>query len=242
MNKEIIIEIMNILEKRRPIFCSEADFQFELSKEIELYFKKKNKKIDVLLEYYQLDSNHNPMYIDILVILDEKWYPIELKYKTKGNYNKKGIENKSLQYEDGIYKFGIKNHGAHNISSYKYLWDIKRIEEVKTMKPKIFERGYAIMLTNDSCYWNLPTDPDCIYYDFSLGINDNDNCTKEKVLIEAKWKREGAVPKRYGYIQLDNKRTISWHEYSSIDENKFENYSSDKSNISTFKYVICEIN
>lgn len=234
MNKEVITMIMDNLKGRREAFCSEADFQFELSKEIDNYFREKNEDVKILLEYYQLSNDKKPMHIDILVKLGKKLYPIELKYKTKGNYDK----NKILQYKDkdGVYEFGLKNHGAHNISCYKYLCDINRIEKVKKVKPN-FERGYAIMLTNDSCYWN-PTDPSCIYHSFSLGIENN---KKEKKLTGAKWQGQGAVSNCYGNFELDAKRTISWHEYSSIDQDRFENYSGDKNNICKFRYVICEI-
>ena len=58
----------------------------------------------VRLEYC---PSFNPnMHIDILVIIDNKWVPIELKYKTKGC--SKVIDDET---------FILKNHGAKDVNS-----------------------------------------------------------------------------------------------------------------------------
>ncbi len=41
----------------------------------------------ILHEYYYNPNNKNTIYIDILVNIGDKWYPFELKNKTKGNSN-----------------------------------------------------------------------------------------------------------------------------------------------------------
>ena len=70
--------IVDKLKERRKIFVSEADFQLELAWTI----KENYPNAKIRLEYCPtFDLN---MHIDILVIMNNKWYPIELKYKTKG--------------------------------------------------------------------------------------------------------------------------------------------------------------
>ncbi|MEG0826687.1 MAG: hypothetical protein RR404_04390, partial [Bacilli bacterium] len=85
INKFNIELVMSKLKQRRKIFTSEADFQFELATVI----KEEYPKTKIRLEYCpEFDSN---MHIDILIIIDDNWIPIELKYKTKGC--KKVIDN-----------------------------------------------------------------------------------------------------------------------------------------------------
>ena len=72
-----IDEIMNQLSKWRPIFHSEADFQFSLA----WIIKEEYPNCDIILEFV---PEFNPsLHLDILVIVDGKWIPIELKYTTK---------------------------------------------------------------------------------------------------------------------------------------------------------------
>jgi hypothetical protein len=69
--------VMEKLKSKREIFVSEADFQLELA----WIIKEQYPDALVRLEYCPY---FNPsMHIDILVIIDNQWIPIELKYKTK---------------------------------------------------------------------------------------------------------------------------------------------------------------
>ena len=68
---------MQKLKEKRTIFVSEADFQLELA----WIIKDEYPNAKVRLEYSP--AFDLSMHIDILVIIDRKWIPIELKYKTK---------------------------------------------------------------------------------------------------------------------------------------------------------------
>ena len=57
------------------------------------------------------------MHIDILVIIDNCWYPIELKYKTL----------KCSIISDGE-NFYLKNHGAEDLGKYDFHKDVQYIE------------------------------------------------------------------------------------------------------------------
>lgn len=149
-NQLVIENILNELSLKRPVFCSEADFQFEFAYMIRKYLTKENVDFRILLEYFQKYEDNNSMYIDILVIFDDLWYPIELKYKTKGNNSKKVY----AKYIDGKDEFILKNHSAHNDNCERYQKDILRIENIKENKKEVFGMGYVIMLTNDCYYFN----------------------------------------------------------------------------------------
>lgn len=89
-----ILDVIEHVKLKRRIFVSEADMQFEFAWVIkELYPNAK-----VRLEYCpEFDLN---MHIDILVIIDNGWIPIEFKYKTKGCV--KVVDNE---------KYNLKNQG-----------------------------------------------------------------------------------------------------------------------------------
>lgn len=236
LNKETIIKIMNELKEKRPIFCSEADFQFALAGCLKEYLtKEKYQNVNIFLEYYQFYSDEGkPMHIDILVAIGKDWYPIELKYKTKGNYD----INKNLKYKDEQYEFYIKNQLAQNISCYKYLYDINRIEKIKKNAFQ-FKRGYAIMLTNDSCYWNGPQEENCVYTDFLI---------KEGSIIPSQTKLDWRPGTSDGIknsckpFTLIDKYEMRWLPYSNIPKDKLEGYKGkDKNSVCQFKYLISEI-
>ena len=145
--------IMSKLKEKRKIFVSEADFQLEIAWIIkEIYPNAK-----VRLEYCpSFDFN---MHIDILVVIDNKWIPIELKYKTKGC--KKNIDNEI---------FNLKNHGAKDVNCYLYLKDIQRIEKIRDNVSEFIE-GYTIFITNELSYTRKTLKQECVYKQFSLENN-----------------------------------------------------------------------
>lgn len=70
-------KIVKSLSNKRPVFYSEADFQFAFAKEVELLYPSAS----VRLEY--ISNKIKGMHIDIWVSLHGYVIPIELKYKTK---------------------------------------------------------------------------------------------------------------------------------------------------------------
>lgn len=91
-----IIKAIDSIKEKRKVFHSEADFQFALAWEI----KRLYLEVDVRLEYaYKVEDKI--YHIDILVMIEGKFIPIELKYKTL---------KKSLIVDDE--EFTLRNHGA----------------------------------------------------------------------------------------------------------------------------------
>ena len=100
--------IVDRLKNRRKIFVSEADFQLELAWTI----KENYPNAKIRLEYCpSFDLN---MHIDILVIMNNKWYPIELKYKTKGC--KKIIDNEIFNLKNNKIKDVIFNNNLNSFT------------------------------------------------------------------------------------------------------------------------------
>lgn len=195
-----MVEIIENLKTKRKIFVSEADFQLEFAWVIKEFYPK----FKVRLEY---TPEFNPkMHIDILVITDKGWIPIELKYKTKGD-----------KIKDGGESYNLANHGAKDVNCYRYLNDLQRIEYVKK---KLIEKndisfldGYTVMLTNDPTYLKTPKKEGTVYADFSL----HDGAIKTG---EMKWGEnasEGTKKVNEKPIVLEGKYIIQWKEYSDVN-------------------------
>ncbi len=91
MSKKFIETVLLDLANERKVFWSEADFQFAFAWKLKEMFEDRNPQsaINVRLErradaLEQRDDKKKSgdAYIDIWVEINEKVYPIELKYKT----------------------------------------------------------------------------------------------------------------------------------------------------------------
>lgn len=197
-----INKIIKKLQLKRKIFVSEADFQLEIAWVI----KEEYPTATVRLEYCPVfDLN---MHIDILVIYDNKWIPIELKYKTKGCI-------KEINGE----VFNLKNHGAKDINCYLYLKDIQRIEKIKN-NINNFKEGYTIFLTNELSYVKAPQKSNCFYKNFSL----EEGIEKIGKLDWSENTGDGTKKKCNDPIILNNKYKIEWNDYSKIDDTNTGNF------------------
>lgn len=209
MEKFNIEEIMDILKSRRKIYISEADFQLEMAMAIKEKYKE---KVKVRLEFCPVKLPG--MHIDLLVIMDKKWIPIELKYKTKK------YESEIL-YQDGIKElFKLKEHGAINLNSYRYLKDIERIEKVKEKEPTLFQEGYTVFITNDLGYREKPREG-CMYEMFSLHDRKKGEIIENKKKGTLKWLKnpsESTVKDCGASIHLKEEYAFEWKEYSKLED------------------------
>ena len=182
MQEEFDIKVC--INNLRPVFHSEADLQFALAWEI----KKTYSTAKVRLEYPK-EVDGKMIYVDIVVLYNNKEYYIELKYKTKLCNTKIGAE-----------EYNLKNQSAQNLGRYDFLKDVQRVEKLG--------KGYAIMLTNDMSYVEKDG-KDTRYNMFSL--KEDRKITKNK---KYDW-GDGFVETSVGKRRLDgitfkNDYTIHW--------------------------------
>jgi len=130
--------VLESLAKRRPIFHSEADFQFALAWEIQGFYPDAELRLE-----YPITTKTKER-IDILVRYSGCNFPIELKYATKGL----GV---SLNHE----VYNLKSHDAGEITSYDFLKDICRLEQFANTLDD-YKAGFAIWITNDPYHWKVP--------------------------------------------------------------------------------------
>ncbi|HJM04702.1 MAG TPA: hypothetical protein QF549_03695 [Candidatus Saccharimonadaceae bacterium] len=188
-----IIEVLNTLKRKYPLFTSEADFQFALAWTIkELY-----PHVEVRLEWVPSDYDPN-MHIDIVVFDDSKMIPIELKYKTRRT-------DKIVSGE----RYVLKNHGAQDLGRYDFLKDIARIEFLERHFPA-FTEGYCIFLTNDPHYLTKPR-AGAYYAPFSIAIGD----IKTGSL---RWLEGGSSSASRPGIDLLGSYPMEWETYARIDD------------------------
>lgn len=192
---DIQYALEKLLEENR-IFVSESDFQFAYAWKIkELY-----PNVTIRLEYipWKFDLS---MHIDIVVFCDGKMIPIELKYKTK-------LTVLSVNGED----LRLKSHSAQDCGRYDFLYDIQRMENIKT-SDYLVEKAYAIMLTNDSGYWNKSK-----MTGTSTPTIDDEFRIHEDVILTGirSWKEHastGTMKNREKPINLKNTYSINWNSY-----------------------------
>lgn len=200
------------LAERRPLFWSEADFQFELAWELhkllgesaKIYLERRyepNKSessntttLSKILEKY---------YVDIWIEYNDAIYPIELKYTTKECW----LEGDN--YADCVH---TKDQAAIDIGAYRFLWDIKRLEDIKECHKGV-KHGYAIMLTCDAKYYKEPKNKrETIFDNFRLT-----NGRKIASNTSLSWKIASQLKdhwtEKWPPFNLKNEYQLSWKRY-----------------------------
>lgn len=184
--------VLEVLKRRHKIFRNEDDLKVKLHDVIRDIYR--NLRVET--EYYA--SFDNKKDIDIVVITDNGYYPIELKYKKSAF---KGIVD-NMEYN-------LSNDVAQNIGRYLFLKDIERIEKFRNNEP-LFIKGYTIFITNDLSYLNVSTNEDT---EFSI----HENAVKTGTL---NWNRETPKTGFEEPIILNGTYTMNWKEFSKINDEK----------------------
>lgn len=195
-----IIQIIVSLSKVRKLFWSEDDFKFAFATQVQLKF---GKAAEVRLEKRYKGENDKNSYTDIVVRLNGKNFPIELKYKTvKGSYADFGNEVVELM-----------THSAVDLGCYAYLKDINRLEYLAKNDPD-FERGFAIILTNEPLYFK-DTGRRSVYEAFKI-------CDGKVVTECLDWDRSNydleKLPswlKSHPAFELTGSYEMNWRDYGS---------------------------
>ena len=237
--KEILKELGNKRKATEP-YLSEAQFQFELAWVI----KEKFNNAKILLEYTacimksskedetgKAKGKTKRFESDIIVLFDDKYQVIELKYKTA----KSTINNVQLVPQGG--QPGTK---------YDYLWDIHRIELLKERPTeddqgnsyeyrldKKCTGGYAIFLTNDSSYYGAQEQPDDSAYQFRLEKSREIDKSKD---LQWEGEEKDWMSPRPSFSFLGNRQLGNWETFY-----EYTYKSRKKEKKKEFKYLITEI-
>jgi len=141
--------------RNRRFFVSEADFQHSLAIELQKTFKD---TAQIILEFpIKLPDEKRIIHIDIMIIKDGKYYPIELKYKTRKIQSTKFYNNIRVSEL-------LTNHSGNDDNCYHIWADISRIEWL--LNTNQAESGICIFITNNQSFWCGKSNPDSMAYAF----------------------------------------------------------------------------
>ena len=188
------------LAKERPIFHSEADFQFALSQIIQ----KRHPNWKIRLEKKENIKEDSKNYVDITISTEKFKIAIELKYKTKNS------SKQTISWEGE--KFKLANQLAQDLGRYFFLKDVRDLEQVK--KQKDYDFAYAIFLTNDSSYWE----------EGRKDTMDKEFRINERKIISGQrdWNNGNEWTKKYELLEIMGKYVMKWKNFSSLDNHLFK--------------------
>ena len=220
-----IHSLMRSLSTARPIFHSEADFQFALAWRI----RELTPSCRVRLEY-RVYLEDKPLYLDV-------WLPtlstaIELKYKTR-----------QLLAPIGAELYSLKDQSAQDLSRYDFLDDVRRLERM--MEAGRARRGFAVILTNDRSYWSPPT-ADNRTDDAAFRLHEG-----RDISGPLKWshvEKLEAKKNRSRSISLSGSYSLRWHDYSdntAAAATPFQEFGTNAlvpySRYSRFRYLVISV-
>ncbi len=211
-----------ITEEEQNLFFNERDLQMHLALyllkssnnyddvEVEYYVPVFNNRKDKILKEYDWNSE---IRLDIIVMKNNEFLPVEIKYKTRNIQNSYGLSRFNKEIPDVDI---LKNQSAQNLGCYDFWKDVRRIEVIKNEYGKSVIGGIAIFLTNDSAYWNENIKKGSAYYNFRLSANNTDT--------NKKWTKNVAetVIKKYPDFTLEQAYNSEW-----IDKKGFKDYNDE---------------
>ncbi|MBU2693456.1 hypothetical protein [Pimelobacter sp. 30-1] len=185
--------ILEALAERRPVFHSEADFQFAFA------WQAKSRNPDLAV---RLETHPEPeVRLDLeLIAPSGQGIAIELKYMTRR-------WSGSVRGES----YALKNHGASDLRGYDVVKDVVRVERFVAARPGW--SGLVVALTNEAGYWRSPghgrvTNADAFrLYDGTI------------LSGERRWgpNTGGTARGREAPLVLQGAHTLTWTDYSKLD-------------------------
>ena len=188
--------LMEGLAKKRPIFHSEADFQFALA----WHIKELDPSSHIRLEIKPFPEKSKRMHLDIWV--PSEGTAIELKFLTR-----------RIGFKHGDEAYLLSNQQSTQ-GCYDFVKDIGRIERIVTGRIDAV-RGFAVHLTNDSRYW-CPTSPTW------ETNNDAQFRIHEGIVLTGtrSWRSGSSWKNREDSIELRGEYTMHWYDYSNLGAQK----------------------
>ena len=195
---EDLVQILESLASDRPVFHSEADFQFALAWQIQQVMPTAR----VRLEYRPYEAER--VYLDIFVGSPSGNVALELKYVTR---------KLTVRVQDEL--FDLTNQSAQDSRRYDFLKDVMRLERIVAARPQT--RGYAVFLTNDPSFWNPHNRTDTA--DSAFRIHQGRSITG--MLSWSTHASAGTIKGREAPLALQHQYRMGWRDYSSTPLNAY---------------------
>jgi hypothetical protein len=201
MRQRIIDMIEQEMLNRTSYFTREQDIQialahmFETSSAFDRVFVEQLIPAGMIPNYPWTDDNN--IYIDLVILKDGFYYPIEIKFKTKSQQIPLSVLG-----NDELMTLG--HHGAQNIGCYDFWKDVKRLELYEASFPQVVQ-GIMLFVTNDETYLQPPLNMNTGYAQFS--IHEGKTAAQQETL---NWNRTLSISRNRPHIQLNRDYHVSW--------------------------------
>jgi len=186
-----IDSVLSAMAQRRPVFCSEADFQHELAMEL----RTQDPSLRIRLEY-PLGGDLRGA-VDIL-LGGEPPVALELKYLCK-----------ALSVDIAGERFTLRQQSAHDIRRHDVCKDVARMEGFARRNG---HSAAVLVLTNDPAYWQSRRKSDTVDAAFDLAeARELAGTLQWGALAGAGTTRGRAVP-----LELTGRYPLGWRDYSDL--------------------------
>ena len=185
---------LSALAEERPVFHSEADFQFALAWAI-----RERCGFRVRLEH-PVPLPDEVGYVDIWTLASQSAAPVELKYWTR--------KHEIVTHGE---RYSLRDQGAQDLSRYDLWKDVARLERI--IDEGAAPAGYMVALTNDRTYWNAGRSGTI---DAAFRIHEG-----RQVSESLTWSRRaaaGTTRGRESAIELRGRYVSRWAHYSQATE------------------------
>ncbi len=193
--KQSLCRALAQLAERRPVFHSEADFQYELAHQLHTV----ESSLEIRLERPIRSEGARTFNVDMMIRQSGCWYVIELKYLTAA------LTHTYLGEE-----FLLRSHSARDLGRYDLLKDISRIETIVDRGQAT--AGFSITVTNDKALWTAAQRSDLIDMEFHL----HEGRVLEGQLAWSEHAGLGTREHRQAPVFLRNQYQVNWSEYSQV--------------------------
>lgn len=186
------------LAQRRPIFHSEADFQFALAWEIQTL----HPEADIRLEHptaYGLEHR----YLDIWLRLAADEHAIELKYFAR-----------ALRHKATNEEFWLPHRSAYPIGRYQAIHDIERLENLAATRGI---HGHFVLVTNDPLYW---TPPIAVRENVDLAFQLHEGRDLSGTLTWDPRAKDGTIKGREQPLVIRGPHRLRWRTYSKLGSDR----------------------
>ena len=202
-----IDELLHSLSLKRPVFHSEADFQHALAWEFHLHDPTALVRLEIRPQGYPKGAE-----LDLSVGLADLSISMELKYVKQ-----------SLEVIHGSESFSLPYHNSGDTLRHSFLKDIERLERISRVDDKSLL--YALLLTNDAGFWELPKKEGYNYDAFRIYEGQELHGIKEWAPISATDLR------KLGPIKIEGTYKMKWSDFSVFNGMKH----------GKFKYLLVQV-
>jgi hypothetical protein len=188
-------QVMAQLAATRPVFHSEADFQFAFGQALSHMSPGLHVRLEVPRR--RADTGRSE-YLDLLAFGGQGRTAIELKYPTAAWHGRVRVAADADEEE-----FDVRSHDATDLARHGFVHDIYRLEQTE-----IATHGLAVLLTNVADLWTPKARPKPTR-DQAFRIHEGQRLTGELIWGPADYPRNDRTL-RGGY-------SLTWHDYSHLD-------------------------